>query len=29
MKINVNLKNMINGKIADIVLDEGDVVIVP
>jgi polysaccharide export outer membrane protein len=29
MKINVNLKNMINGKIADIVLEEGDVVIVP
>lgn len=29
MKINVNLKNMINGKMADIVLEEGDVVIVP
>lgn len=29
MKINVNLKNMITGKIADIVLEEGDVVIVP
>ncbi|MBE3119991.1 MAG: SLBB domain-containing protein [Candidatus Atribacteria bacterium] len=29
MKINVNLKSMINGKIADIVLEEGDVVIVP
>ena len=29
MKINVNLKNMINGTIADIVLEEGDVVIVP
>lgn len=29
MKINVNLKNMIGGKIADIVLEEGDVVIVP
>ena len=29
MKINVNLKNMINGKIADIALEEGDVVIVP
>ena len=29
MKISVNLKNMINGKIADIVLEEGDVVIVP
>jgi polysaccharide export outer membrane protein len=29
MKIRVNLKNMINNKIADIVLEEGDVVIVP
>jgi len=29
MKINVNLKNMINGQIADILLEEGDVVIVP
>jgi polysaccharide export outer membrane protein len=29
MKINVNLKNVINGQIADILLDEGDVVIVP
>ena len=29
MKINVNLKNVTNGKIADIVLEEGDVVIVP
>jgi polysaccharide export outer membrane protein len=29
MKINLNLKNIINGKIADIVLEEGDVVIVP
>ena len=29
MKIRVNLKNMISGKIADIVLEEGDVVIVP
>jgi len=29
IKINVNLKNMIDGKIADIVLEEGDVVIVP
>ena len=29
MKIPVNLKRMINGKIADIVLEEGDVVIVP
>jgi hypothetical protein len=25
----VNLKNMINGKIADIILEEGDVIIVP
>jgi len=29
IKINVNLKNMINGKVADILLEEGDVVIVP
>ena len=29
MKIRVNLKKMISGKIADIVLEEGDVVIVP
>ena len=29
MKINVNLKKMIEGKVADIVLEEGDVVIVP
>lgn len=29
MKILVNLKNMISGKVADIVLEEGDVVIVP
>jgi polysaccharide export outer membrane protein len=29
MKISVNLKNMINGKVADIVLEEGDVIIVP
>ena len=29
MKIYVNLRNMINGKISDIVLEEGDVVIVP
>jgi polysaccharide export outer membrane protein len=29
MKIRVNLKNMISGKTADIVLEEGDVVIVP
>ena len=29
MKIPVNLKNMISGRIADIVLEEGDVVIVP
>lgn len=29
MKIRVNLKSMIKGKIADIVLEEGDVVIVP
>jgi polysaccharide biosynthesis/export protein len=29
MKINVNLKNVIRGKVADIVLEEGDVVIVP
>ena len=29
MKIPVNLKNMISGKVADIVLEEGDVVIVP
>jgi polysaccharide export outer membrane protein len=29
MKINVNLKNVTSGKIADIVLEEGDVVIVP
>jgi len=29
MKINVNLKNMINGQIGDILLEEGDVVIVP
>ncbi len=29
MKINVNLKNVISGKIADINLEEGDVVIVP
>ncbi len=29
MEIRVNLKNMISGKISDIVLEEGDVVIVP
>jgi polysaccharide biosynthesis/export protein len=29
MKINVNLKRMIGGKVADIILEEGDVVIVP
>ena len=29
MKIRVNLKSMIKGKVADIVLEEGDVVIVP
>jgi polysaccharide biosynthesis/export protein len=29
VKIPVNLKNMISGKVADIVLEEGDVVIVP
>ncbi len=29
VKIPVNLKNMIRGRIADIVLEEGDVVIVP
>jgi polysaccharide export outer membrane protein len=29
VKIRVNLKNMISGKIADIMLDEGDVIIVP
>lgn len=29
MKIPVNLKNMISGRIADIVLEEGDVIIVP
>jgi polysaccharide export outer membrane protein len=29
MKISVNLRNVTNGKIADIVLEEGDVVIVP
>jgi len=29
MKIPVNLKNLISGKVADIVLEEGDVVIVP
>lgn len=29
MKINVNLKNMIKGRTADIVLEEGDVIIVP
>jgi len=29
MEIRVNLKNMVNGKIADIMLEEGDVVIVP
>ena len=29
MKIRVNLKNIISGKIADIMLEEGDVVIVP
>jgi polysaccharide export outer membrane protein len=29
MKINVNLKKIIEGKVADIVLEEGDVVIVP
>lgn len=29
MKIPINLKRLINGKIADIVLEEGDVVIVP
>lgn len=29
IKIRVNLKNMINGKIADLVLEQGDVVIVP
>jgi hypothetical protein len=29
MTIHVNLKKMIKGKVADIVLEEGDVVIVP
>jgi polysaccharide export outer membrane protein len=29
MKIRVNLKNMVSGKVADIVLEEGDVVIIP
>ena len=29
MIIHVNLKNMISDKIADIILEEGDVVIVP
>lgn len=29
MKINVNLKNIIKGRVADILLEEGDVVIVP
>jgi len=29
MKIKVNLKDMISGKVADIVLEEGDVIIVP
>jgi polysaccharide export outer membrane protein len=29
IQIHVNLKNMINGKIADIILEEGDVIIVP
>jgi polysaccharide export outer membrane protein len=29
MKIRVNLKNLISGKVADIALEEGDVVIVP
>ena len=29
IQIHVNLKNMINGKIADIMLEEGDVIIVP
>jgi len=29
IKIQVNLKNMLAGKVADIVLEEGDVVIVP
>jgi hypothetical protein len=29
IKIKINLKKMISGKIADIVLMEGDVVIVP
>lgn len=29
IQIHVNLKNMINGRIADIMLEEGDVVIVP
>ena len=29
MKIRVNLKSMIGGKVADIVLEEGDIVIVP
>jgi polysaccharide export outer membrane protein len=29
VKFTVNLKNMINGKIADLVLEQGDVVIVP
>lgn len=29
MKIPVNLKNIINGRIADIVLEEGDIIIVP
>jgi hypothetical protein len=29
MKIRVNLKSMIGGKVADLVLEEGDVVIIP
>jgi polysaccharide export outer membrane protein len=29
MKIRVNLKNLINGKTSDVILEEGDVVIVP
>ena len=29
IKIPVNLKNMLSGRIADIVLEEGDVVIIP
>jgi polysaccharide export outer membrane protein len=29
MKIRVNLKSMIGGKVADLVLEEGDIVIIP